>query len=69
MGMGAFIEDGSVGICQLSGRSVYCDPHETKGPLVGTQFQGYRSRQAAPVDDGRLQLTDYQPNMEVAWPK
>jgi hypothetical protein len=34
VGMGAFIEDGSVGISQLPDHSVYCDPHETKGPLA-----------------------------------
>jgi hypothetical protein len=37
--MGAFIEDGSVAIVQLSGRSVYCDPHETKGQPTGARFE------------------------------
>jgi len=38
VGMGAFIEDGSVAIVQLSGRSVYCDLHETKERLAGARL-------------------------------
>ena len=67
--MGAFMEDGSVGICQLAGPSVYCDPHETKGESSDARFEGIEAdslHQSMVADYGRA---GYQPNMEVAWPK